>query len=256
MQIANVRLTLCLALVFFLSACQQWGYDAERNPGTTASRTPPELHHYDVPPQVVYRIDDHRFVTLEGYNHCLGYGWYNDTRTGVRTRIGLMWPTGFRGKLIIDDPTGMNVAIPRVSRNVCGDRGCIDYVAYSTDGGRTFNWTQYDIHDHSFDPVADSDRYSVVVTKDSMYVTMFRRKYKPIHGTQAPANPDAFDPQDGPSITDRFPLAPGYIYGMEAKLPEGVGIQFNATLPSGTRTPSGAERYTCDETIHDPAASQ
>lgn len=257
MRSLDLRLVLSLVLVSFLCACQQQlAYDAERNQHVVTKREAPELYPYNVPPQVVYRIDDHRFVTLEGYNHCLGYAWYNDTRTGVRTKIGLMWPTGFRGKLIIDDPTGMNVAIPRVSRNVCGDRGCIDYLAYSTDGGRSFNWIQYDIYDHSFDPVADSDKYAVAVTKDSMYVAMFRRKYKSIYGTQAPVKPDALDPQDGPSITDRYPLAPGYVYGKDAKLPAGVRVQSDTVLPSGLRTPSGAERFTCDASINDPKAPQ
>ncbi|MBC8747552.1 MULTISPECIES: T6SS immunity protein Tli3 family protein [Paraburkholderia] len=132
MRKINAFRALSMTLLLALSACQQqWVYDAERNQKALATGQYEEVH-YNVPPQVVYRIDDHRYVTLEDYNGCLGYAWYNDTRTDVRTKIGLMWPTGFRGRLIIDDPTGMNVAVPRVSRNVCGDRGCINYVAYST----------------------------------------------------------------------------------------------------------------------------
>src|SRR5690348_3981687 len=108
MQKPDLRFVLGMVLMLFLSVCQaQLAYDVERNQHAVATREVPELYPYNVPPQVVYRVDDHRFVTLEGYNHCLGYAWYNDTRTGVRTKIGLMWPTGFRGKLVIDDPTGM-----------------------------------------------------------------------------------------------------------------------------------------------------
>lgn len=253
---ANVGLALGLSVLIGLSGCQQqWVYEAERNQRALAIGQYEEVH-YNVPPQVVYRIDDHRFVTLEDYNGCLGYGWYNDTRTGVRTRIGLMWPTGFRGKLIIDDPTGMNVAIPRVSRNLCGDRGCIDYVAYSTDGGRSFHWTRYDTSEISFDPVEDSIRYAISVTSDAMYITLFRHKYVPFSATAQRSAPESYDLKKDVSFTNRYPLAPGYIYGKDANLPEGVGIQFDTTLPSGLRTPSGAERFICDASIRDPKADQ
>ncbi|WP_157025600.1 T6SS immunity protein Tli3 family protein [Paraburkholderia heleia] len=255
MRKVNVRLGLSMAVALVLTACQQpLAHDTEHRQQAIKTSQIPELH-YNVPPQVVYRIDDHRVVTLENYNHCLGYAWYNDTRTGVRTRIGLLWPTAFRGRLIIDDPTGMNVAIPRVSRNVCGDRGCIDYVAYSTDGGRTFNWTRYDRYDTSFDPVSDSDKYVISVTKDSMYITMFTYKYVPLSSTGQP-QARTYDLKNDPSITDLYPLAPGYIYGRDAKLPEGIRIHENVALPSGLRTPSGADRFTCDESIHDPDASE
>ena len=46
---------------------------------------PPEDAVYDVPPQVIYRIDDHRFVTLENYRDCHhGVTYYNDAKQGIR----------------------------------------------------------------------------------------------------------------------------------------------------------------------------
>jgi hypothetical protein len=255
MRTPDFRLVLSMVPVLFLGACQQqWVYDAERNQRALASGQYEEVQ-YNVPPQVVYRIDDHRFVTLENYNGCLGDAWYNDTKTGVRTKIGLTWITGFRGRLIIDDPTGMNVAIPTVSRNLCGDRGCRDYVAYSTDGGRSFDWTRYDNYGPSNDPVADSNQYVISVTKEAMYITMFKSKYVPLSSTgQRPA--PTYDLHNDATLTDRYPLAPGYVYGKDAKLPEGVRIQESVTLPSALRTQSGADHFTCDETIRDPKATE
>jgi len=224
-RLMNRKTVFTLAALLTLTACQQeWVYEAERNQRIMATNPPRAT--YDVPPQVIYRIDDHRFITLENYNHCAGDTWYNDTKQGVRTNIGLTWPAGFRGKLIIDDPTGMNVAIPKVSTNLCSDRGCMNYVAYSTDGGRSFNWLQYDRRKISFDSVESSKLYIFSVTKDSMYVTT---KWG----------------QDGSAITDRYPFGPGYVYGKNAKLPEGVSIQFSAELPRGLRTPSGDDHYVC-----------
>nr|WP_129955572.1 hypothetical protein [Rahnella sp. RFA10(1/100)] len=44
---------------------------------------------YNVPPQVVYRIDDHRFFTLENYKDCDhgGIVYYNDTKLGKKIYI-------------------------------------------------------------------------------------------------------------------------------------------------------------------------
>ncbi|KDR26564.1 T6SS immunity protein Tli3 family protein [Caballeronia zhejiangensis] len=210
---------------------------AETNLGANASATGTRDTTYSVPPQVVYRVDDHRFITLENYNDCSGDTWYNDTKSGVRTKIGLTWPAGFRGELVVDDPTGMNVVIPTVSTNLCGDRGCINYLAYSSDGGRSFNWLQYDDHAKSFDSVKSSGDYLMSVTKDSLYIT---QKIS-----------DA-----GDTYTDRVPLAPGYVYGQDAKLPKGVGIESDAQLPRNLATPSGQKHYACDNSIHDSKATK
>ncbi|SAK99331.1 hypothetical protein AWB82_07283 [Caballeronia glebae] len=185
---------------------------------------------YNTPPQIIYKIDGHRFITLESYDNCSGETWYNDTKSGVRTRVGHTSPNGFLGKLIIDDQTGMNVAVPTVTTGSCGDRGCRNYLAYSTDGGKSFNWLQYDSDHISFDSVKSSKDYSFYVTSDSLYVTKKWGNF-------------------GNDLIDRYPLRLGYVYGKNAKLPEGVSIQFGSTLPKGLRTPSGQDHYICDASI-------
>lgn len=44
---------------------------------------------FDVPPQVIYRIDDHRFFTLENYKDCDhgGIVYYNDTQKNIKEYI-------------------------------------------------------------------------------------------------------------------------------------------------------------------------
>ena len=45
---------------------------------------------FDVPPQVIYRIDDHRFFTLENYKDC-GHGglaYYHDTKKKIKKYVG------------------------------------------------------------------------------------------------------------------------------------------------------------------------
>jgi hypothetical protein len=237
---ANVHLALGLLILTAAAGCQQqWVYDAERNQHALATGQYEEVH-YSVPPQVVYRIDDHRFVTLEDYNHCLGYAWYNDTRSGVRTKIGLMWPTGFHGGIINGDPTGKNLVFPTVSRNVCGDRGCVDYMAYSTDAGKTFSWVRYDKDSISFDPVKSSKDYAMAVNSDRLYV--MRRSG-----------------EDGNAYVDQYPMVPGI--DLNKPYPKDIkGDSFIAfSRPgflAGVRTPSGADHYTCDASINDPKAPQ
>ncbi|WP_230474800.1 T6SS effector phospholipase Tle3 domain-containing protein [Dyella monticola] len=222
-----------LVTLIALTACQQeQGQDAIQPSQPQAT----ELHWvtHDVPPQVFYRIDDRRFMTVENYDGCDGQVWYNDTKQGIRTEIseGGFWVSGFVGKLIIDDPTGMNVVVPKASPRLCGDRGCRNYLAYSTDGGRSFHWLQYDIHEHTADSVESSKRYTMSVTSDSLFVTMTWG-------------------DEGKTLTDQIPLVPGFIYGTDAHLPKGVRINWKATVPPGLRTPSGQDHYVCDMSVHD-----
>lgn len=57
--------------------------------GLTEQSGQVEYMVYDVPPQVVYRIDDHRFFTLENYKDCDhgGIVYYNDTKLGKKLYI-------------------------------------------------------------------------------------------------------------------------------------------------------------------------
>jgi len=222
------RIVPGLAALLALTACQQkWVYEAERNQRIMATNPPRAT--YDVPPQVIYRIDDHRFITLENYNHCAGNTWYNETKQGVRTNVGVTWPAGFKGKLIIDDPTGMNVAIPKVSTNLCGDRGCMNYVGYSTGGGRTFAWVQYDRNNISFESVESSMLYAFIVLSDRMYVLKRERYSNDTYVTQ-------------------YPLVSGI--DLNKPYPEWIrGDSFRASnrpgFLSGFRTPSGDDHYVC-----------
>jgi len=188
----------------------------------------------------VYQIDDHRFITLENYNSCGGDVWYNDTKQGVRTKVGETWPTGFLGKLVIDDPTGMNVVIPTVSTNLCGDRGCKSYAAYSTDGGRTFKWFQYDREHIGFDSVESSRLYKFFVLRDRLYVV---HRWSESYGT------------DDNDAVRQYPLVPGI--DLSKPYPEGIhGDGFDVSARpgyiTGVRTPTGQDHYICDASIHDP----
>jgi hypothetical protein len=190
-----------------------------------------KLLPYDSPPQVIYRIDDHRFVTLERYRDCNhGDTYYNDTRAGIRKSLGRGSIENFQGRLINADPTGINLVFPSSGppHMVCSDRGCNVPVLYSTDGGRTFHAISYM---NSFDPFEDSKDYTIVATKDALYVAQ------------------KISETTGHVVTDHYPLIPGFADNGRDALPGGARVSFNTTMPSGLRTPFGRDHLTCDASI-------
>lgn len=187
---------------------------------------------YDSPRQVIYRIDDHRFVTLERYRDCNhGNTFYNDTKVAIRSYLGRGTVENFQGHAINADPTGRNLVFPAATPpyTACSDRGCSLTMAYSTDGGVTFHGKKYSAH--NFDPYKDSKDFTVVATKDALYVT------------------EKLGETTDRTATTRYPMIPGFIYSAKEKLPDGIHIDFDAKVPLGLRTPSGQDHITCDASI-------
>ncbi|QVN22305.1 T6SS immunity protein Tli3 family protein [Burkholderia pyrrocinia] len=188
---------------------------------------------YDSLPQIIYRIDNHRFVTLESYRDCnYGQVYYNDTRAGIKTGLGRASIENYQGKLINVDLTGRNLAFPSGAPPHLGtsDHGVDVGLLYSTDGGRNFSAMVY--MKHSFDPFEDSKDYSVFVTKDRLYVT------------NRSADDDAY--------VVEYPMIPGI--DLSGPYPPGVkGGSFAASKRPGIfsklLTPSGQDRITCDASI-------
>ncbi len=117
----------------------------------------------NAPVQVTYRIDDHRFVSLENYDKCYGDNYYNDTRLGIHQKVWTGSPTDYRGRVVIDDPSGLNIVLPTAENTTCGDRGCTNSLAYSTDSGRTFKWLDY--KQYSSRPSEDSENFTIPVAE-------------------------------------------------------------------------------------------
>ncbi|WP_442856672.1 T6SS immunity protein Tli3 family protein [Burkholderia sp. WSM2232] len=172
--------------------------------------------------------------TLERYRDCYhGETYYNDTKAAIRSYLGRGAVEDFQGRVINADPTGRNLAFPTAMPPgaFCGngERGCNLGLLYSTDGGRTFNGMVY--KDHSPDPYKGSLKFTVIATSDSVYVS------------------ETLDPDFSTVDTARYPMIPGFVYERRETLPEGKRIDFNASSPSGLRTPSGQDHITCDASI-------
>ncbi|MFC4485790.1 MULTISPECIES: T6SS immunity protein Tli3 family protein [Cupriavidus] len=218
-----MRYPLLLLAAALLAGCAHDPYPY-RNGG-------PPVINYDVPPQVIYRIDDHRFVTLENYRDCHhGVTYYNDTKQGIRQRLGREGIENYQGRLINADPTGQNIVIPSSAppRTACSDRGCTTSLLYSTDSGRTFHGVAYM---RSFNPFRDTAKYTIAVTTDRYYVA---------------------ERIQNDSYVIESALRPGI--DLDKPYPPGVrGSSFAASKRpgylSGLRSPSGQERFTCDPSI-------
>ncbi|MEK6347713.1 MAG: hypothetical protein V4764_09555 [Burkholderia sp.] len=188
---------------------------------------------YDSPPQVIYRIDDHRFVTLEKYRDCNhGEAFYNDARANIHSSIGIGLFENYQGRLINSDPEGANIVLPLSypNRTVCGDRGCVVPLIYSVDGGVSFDVLTY--MPHSFSPFKDSKEYTIVATRDAMYVA-YGRENDDLH-------------------VKEYPLRPGL--DLSSPYPPGIhSTSFMASTRPGFlskfHTPSGQDRIECDASI-------
>jgi len=216
------RNLIVLVLLILMQACSTpKPYSFRLGDFLSAEKLP-----YDSPPQIIYRLDDHRFVTLERYRDCYhGEAFYNDTKAGIHRILGRGTVENFQGRLINADPTGMNLvfAAGTAPHTSCGDRGCNPVMAYSTDGGNTFHGMVY--MRNSFNPFRDSNDYTIIATRDAIFVG------------------HKWGDQD--IYVKRYPLIPGYVYGRDASLE----VERDVPLPANARTPSGQDRITCDASI-------
>ncbi|WP_155835003.1 hypothetical protein [Herbaspirillum sp. RV1423] len=188
---------------------------------------------YDVAPQVIYNIDGNRFISLENYDQCYGDTYYNNLKENIHTKLGRGGIEYYRGRLIIDDPSGSNVVIPSARPGPCGNKGCDSSLIYSTDGGRTFKGKVYM---NGQTPSVDSENYSILVAKNDFYVVETSEYAK-----------GKFN-----SYVRRYPLFPGLDFDNRSPYPEGIsGETFSTSkkpLPN-LRTPSGQDRFICDTSI-------
>ncbi|KVN44444.1 hypothetical protein WT12_23345 [Burkholderia territorii] len=196
---------------------------------------------YDSPPQIIYRIDDHRFVTLEHYRDCYhGDSYYNDTRAGIRKYLGRGMFENFQGRIVNADLSGTNIVLPLAypPRAFCGngEKGCAVPFWYSTDGGKTFATKVY--MDHSFNAFEDSKDYTVAATSDKLFVA---RKYQ--YRMDRPEYDLSVRQYSlGPTV-DPEKLHPGIFES------DGAWASNKKLMPDGLRTPSGQDRITCDASI-------
>ncbi|WP_118178587.1 T6SS immunity protein Tli3 family protein [Paraburkholderia phosphatilytica] len=225
--------TLIRNLIIFALSAAAFGCTLKQPPQfNLAEFTMTEDLPYDSPAQVIYRIDDHRFVTLEHYRDCNhGESFYNDTKKNLRSKIGNGYFENYRGKIVNADPSGNNIVLPLAypPHVACGKQGCATFLWYSTDSGQTFHALTY--IPRSFDPYKESRNYKVFANEDAIYVS---QRVTP-------------DPRIVETI--KYPMIPGFVYFPNRELPGGKHIEFYVEAPRGLHSPSYQDHVTCDASI-------
>ncbi len=178
---------------------------------------------FDVPPQVVYRIDDHRFFTLENYKDCDhgGIMYYNDTNKKIKRYIN----GGSDSNSILEpNPTlfWKGVFVYAASDNVIA----YPVMRHSYNEKRS-NGGVYLYHSNN------STRKSIYISASSyrggdLYV------YVDDHNVYLKGRPPY--PKHFEAERFRIPYAGDRDY-------------YDVEIPENIKTPSGVSRFTCDSTI-------
>lgn len=183
----NLIMRFCfLYVAFFLSGCvagPNGGGVAFVNPVSAMSDThnepekkkkQPEAYG---PPQIIYRIDDNRYFTLEEYTRCEnGKTFYNNKAKGIHVMISPSSGYLFKGRMFWLSSRDDYLAFP-VTRNnnnatcIGTDKGCLNIIAVTTDGGKKVRLVTYG--SNTQDPNGDTKYYDMLVTNDGFYLIEF-----------------------------------------------------------------------------------
>ncbi|WP_421595300.1 T6SS immunity protein Tli3 family protein [Rahnella sp. PD4] len=167
------KLTLLAgALVFSLTSLNGC---AVTPPPVQTSTQPKKLAVQPIhnPPQVIYRIDKNRYLTLEDYSNCDdGSIYYHNDNKKIKTKLWFLsrGTMNYKGKFIWAAKNDDMLAIPfvRGDNDACGDslRGCAySILSASNDGGKKFSDITFDASNSS-----GSKEYTIVLTDDAIYI--------------------------------------------------------------------------------------
>ncbi len=125
------------------------------------------------PPQVIYRIDKNRYLTLEDYSNCDdGSIHYHNDNKQIKTKLWFLskGAMNYKGKFIWAAKNDDTLALPfvRGDNDACGDplRGCAySILSASIDGGKKFSDIKFDASNRS-----GSKEYTIVLTDDAIYI--------------------------------------------------------------------------------------
>lgn len=121
-----------------------WGRDPARTGSNKKADTkdlnvPPPVYG---PPQVIFRIDDNRYFTLENYTHCEnGQTFYNNKAKNIHVKILDASGYLFKGRLFWLSTRDDFLAFPatlntRHASCMGSNKGCMNAVIVTTDGGK------------------------------------------------------------------------------------------------------------------------
>ncbi|PKE27426.1 hypothetical protein CWS43_27025 [Rahnella sp. AA] len=167
------KLTLLTgALIFSLSSLNSCAVP----PPPVQTSTQPEKRAVQTipnPPQVIYRIDKDRYLTLEDYTNCDdGSIYYHNDNKKIKTKLWFLsrGTMNYKGKFIWAAKNDDILALPfvRGDNDACGDplRGCAySILSVSNDGGKTFSNIKF----HASNSSSSKD-YTIISTDNAIYI--------------------------------------------------------------------------------------
>ncbi|WP_311746533.1 T6SS immunity protein Tli3 family protein [Proteus penneri] len=128
------------------------------------------------PPTVIYRIDDHRFFTLEQYNERRsGSTYYNNTQKGIHQELIRSSACRYQGRLIWatkrDDAFAFPGVLSRVTSRCAGTKtGCVNVILVTLDDGKNFRPTNGGFGGNTDHPGYYSSFFDIIVTNEGFYL--------------------------------------------------------------------------------------
>jgi hypothetical protein len=227
---------------------------------------------YNSPQQVIYRVDEHRYITLENYKDCEVGGimkWHDETR-GIHEVVEEhpTWGSGVWPGRFAMEPGGEHLMIPTYG---CGDKGCHLFINYSNDGGRT--WSYFGSWPYSMWAYKETDSDYKEVRNTEVRQTKAGYAYvsRPGHSTYSRYRDGDMgsallddrctpvDDVDGSGNTldyDEFWGSRERCNNTRKKtppfppVPDGRYDRYDLGAIPDVRTPSGQERFTCDPSLN------
>ncbi|MBJ2117285.1 hypothetical protein [Proteus penneri] len=158
-----------------LSLKEKAAIKAEQDRGEQQRLIDEEIKSYG-PPTVIYRIDDHRFFTLEQYNERReGITYYNNTKNNIHQEILHGSACLYQGRLIWaterDDALVFPAVLSRKTDQCAGTKwGCVNAILITLDGGKNFRPTNGGFGIHTDHPGYYSSFFDIIVTDEGFYL--------------------------------------------------------------------------------------
>ncbi|WPC98252.1 hypothetical protein [Proteus terrae] len=191
-----------------------------------------ELRKTFKPPVVIYRIDDHRFFTLEEFNEKReGYTFYNNTQTQAHFKVYNGSACNFRGRLIWATQSDEYIAFPAVDSNWEGCAGrrdaCQSSILQYFKG--KFMPVVMPLGNKTLNPVKETEYFTLVVTDNHFYIG---KGYAP-------------PPQKEP-LSDLY--WEKYSYDTNEDIKNRISKPYALEAPSyEIKTPSGQTQFDCSD---------
>ncbi|MEZ0583991.1 hypothetical protein ACA373_13565 [Erwinia sp. STN24] len=166
------------------------------------------------PPQIIYRIDDNRYFTLENYTRCEnGQTFYNNKKNGVHTKVSNASGYLFKGRFFWLSTRDDYLAFPATADTknspcVGADKGCVNAVIVTTDGGKTLHGVGYGSNTTS--PTEATKDYDMLVTNEGFY--MIKYTFPERSSTGAYALKWTFYPDEEATNNSFYPGATGPVH--------------------------------------------